>query len=165
MQTNSAVAQELYATAVDWLAPWREEKVLDLFCGVGGFALHLAQAGHEVRGVEINAAAVANATMSANEQGLKATFIASPAEKISALWNEWNPHVVVVNPPRRGLGASLELIQQRQPATLLYSSCSPESLEADLKLLEKSYFASRSKVFDMFPYTHHFESLTLLVRR
>ena len=165
MQTNSAVAQQLYATAVEWLAPWREERVLDLFCGVGGFALHLARAGHQVRGVEINAAAVANATMSANEQGLAATFTDSPAEKISALWNEWKPSVVVVNPPRRGLGASLELIQQMLPSLLLYSSCSPESLETDLKILEKSYFATRSKIFDMFPYTHHFESLTLLVRR
>jgi 23S rRNA (uracil747-C5)-methyltransferase len=165
MQTNSVVAQQLYATAVEWLAPWRGEKVLDLFCGVGGFALHLAQSGHEVHGVEINAAAVTNAEMSARELGLKATFTASPAEKVSALWNEWNPNVVVVNPPRRGLGPSLDLIEHMKPAILLYSSCSPESLATDLKALELSYFATRSKVFDMFPYTHHFESLTLLVRR
>ncbi len=165
MQTNSVVAQHLYATAVEWLTPWRQEKVLDLFCGVGGFALHLAQAGHQVHGVEINAAAVENANMSARTLDLAALFTASAAEKISALWEKWDPQIVVVNPPRRGLGSSLELIQQKRPAVLLYSSCSHESLGADLNALGSSYFASRTKIFDMFPNTHHFESLTLLVRR
>ncbi len=165
MQTNSVVAQHLYATAVEWLTPWQEEKVLDLFCGVGGFALHLALAGHEVHGVEINAAAVENANMSANTLKLKAQFTAAPAEKIRALWSEWNPGVVVVNPPRRGLADTVALIQELKPAVILYSSCSHESLQRDLDALGSSYFASRTKIFDMFPNTHHFESLTLLVRR
>lgn len=165
MQTNSVVAEHLYATAVDWLAPWRQEKVLDLFCGVGGFALHLAKAGHEVHGVEINATAVENATTSARAHKLPALFTASPAENISALWEKLSPGVVVVNPPRRGLGNSLELIQQRRPAVLLYSSCSHETLAVDINALSALYFASRTKIFDMFPNTHHFESLTLLVRR
>jgi len=165
MQTNSVVAEQLYATAVDWLAPWRRSRVLDLFCGVGGFALHLAQAGHEVHGVEINSAAVENARVSARALELATKFTAAPAEKIQALWSEWNPEVVVVNPPRRGLGETRALVEQLKPAALLYSSCSHESLSADINALSASYFASRTKIFDMFPNTHHFESLTLLVRR
>jgi len=165
MQTNSAVAQELYATATAWLAEWKNEKALDLFCGVGGFALHLARAGHPVHGVEINTSAVANAHMSARELKLSTQFTASPAEMISALWREWDPTVVVVNPPRRGLAQTLELILEMKPAVLLYSSCSPDSLATDLDALKASYCATRTKVFDMFPNTHHFESLTLLVRR
>jgi 23S rRNA (uracil747-C5)-methyltransferase len=165
MQTNSAVASALYQAAVAWLTPWKGERVLDLFCGVGGFSLSLAREGFQVHGVEINPAAIINAQAMAQTQKLEATFSAKAAEDVSELWNDWQPRVVVVNPPRRGLAASMALLEHHQPAVLLYSSCSPKSLADDLTQLERYYFAERTKIFDMFPYTHHFESLTLLVRR
>jgi len=165
MQTNSTVASSLYQTATDWLSPWRGARVLDLFCGVGGFALNLARENFHVHGVEINPQAIVNARHMSQVQQLPAEFSAGPAENILALWRQWEPKIVVVNPPRRGLAATLGLIQEMRPEILLYSSCSPTSLAEDIKQLETHYFAQRRKLFDMFPYTNHFESLTMLVRR
>ncbi|MBY0518321.1 MAG: methyltransferase [Bacteriovoracaceae bacterium] len=165
MQTNSSVAESLYQTAVDWLKPWRDEKVLDLFCGVGGFSLHLSKAGHESFGIEINASAIHLAQQMAKKQNLKAQFLASKAEDVKQNWMEWNPKIVIANPPRRGLAGSVDDLCTLLPEVFLYSSCSIESLESDLKRLENHFNAVRTKIFDMFPYTNHFESLTLLVRR
>lgn len=166
MQTNSIVASSLYATAVEWLSEWREQKVLDLFCGVGGFALHLAQAGHRVLGVEVNASAIQQARSQALRQNLDAQFEAMPVAQIGQRWRGFSPEIVVVNPPRRGLGPEgLELMLEHLPAVLLYSSCSHESLNIDLNSLLRHYSTARTKIFDMFPKTNHFESLTLLVRR
>lgn len=165
MQTNSVVASALYATATAWLAPWREERALDLYCGVGGFALHLRAAGMQVMGVERNPSAASVASLAALHNQLKVEFLARDAAGIDQLWTSWSPEVVVVNPPRRGLADALDLIEHKLPKILLYSSCSPTSLAIDLKRLAKHYDAKRAKIFDMFPHTNHFESLALLVRR
>jgi 23S rRNA (uracil747-C5)-methyltransferase len=165
MQTNSSVATQLYLAATEWLSPWKSDRVLDLFCGVGGFSLHLANQGHEVLGIEVNASAIKEAQRMAREQNLSAQFKAAPVADIEHEWISFDPNIVVVNPPRRGLGAGLALIMKQKPEFLLYSSCSHESLATDFSELKMHYDARRTKLFDMFPFTHHFESLTLLVRR
>lgn len=165
MQTNSAVASELYATAVEWLQPWVDKKALDLYCGVGGFALHMASKGMLVKGVERNSSAISTAGLAAIENKLSVEFLARDAEGIEELWTNWKPEIVVVNPPRRGLGETLNLIEDHRPRVVLYSSCSPDSFETDLKRLNNHYDAACSKIFDMFPYTNHFELLTLMVLR
>ena len=165
MQTNSAVATQLYQTATEWLSPWKNNPVLDLFCGAGGFALHLASKGHHVLGIEINASAIKEAQRMAHEQKLSAQFKAAAVARIEHEWTTFVPQVVLVNPPRRGLGEALDLVMRQRPAILLYSSCSHESLAADFSILKTHYDATRTKIFDMFPFTNHFESLTLLVRR
>lgn len=165
MQTNSAVATQLYLAATEWLSPWKSARVLDLFCGVGGFALHLANSGHDVLGIEINSSAIKEAQRMAQEQNLSAKFKAAPVAEIEQEWSSFAPQVVLVNPPRRGLGEALGLIKRLEPEILLYSSCSHESLATDFLLLKEQYDAHRTRIFDMFPFTNHFESLTLLVRR
>lgn len=165
MQTNSAVATHLYHTAADWLSPWKSAPILDLFCGAGGFALHLASKGHTVLGVEINSSAIREAQRMAHEQNLTAQFKAAAVAKIEYEWTTFAPQIVLVNPPRRGLGEALELVMRQRPSILLYSSCSHESLSADFARLKTTYDARRTKIFDMFPFTNHFESLSLMVRR
>lgn len=165
MQTNSAVASALYATSMEWLKPWGNKKALDLYCGAGGFALHMASKGMQVKGVERNPAAISVAGLASVHNKLSVEFFARDAEGIETLWTQWNPEIVVVNPPRRGLGDTLDLIETHLPEVLLYSSCSADSFELDMKRLKTHYDASSSMVFDMFPYTNHFEVLTLLVRR
>lgn len=165
MQTNSNVASALYATATQWLKPWSSLRALDLYCGVGGFALHLASAGMEVKGVERNSSAISTASLAAVHNGYSVEFLARDAEGIESLWNQWAPSVVVVNPPRRGLGDTLSLIEKHLPEVLLYSSCNVDTFEADYNRLKTIYDAKQTQIFDMFPYTNHFESLTLVVRR
>ena len=165
MQTNSVVASALYSTAVQWLKPWWDKKALDLYCGVGGFALHLASIGVQVKGVERNPFATSIASLAALHNNLSVEFLARDAAGVDGLWQSWGPEVVVVNPPRRGLGEALDLIERHLPEVLLYSSCSPESFESDMRRLATHYDATRSQIFDMFPFTNHFETLALLVRR
>lgn len=166
-QTNTAVAAELYRTAVEWTgggpADAAVRTVLDLYCGVGGFALHLSGPGRDVLGVEISAEAVESARRSAAEAGGGARFLASDATR--ALESEVAADLVVVNPPRRGIGADLaQRLERSATGTVLYSSCNPATLGQDLALMP-SLVPVRARVLDMFPHTGHLEVLTLLRRR
>ena len=162
-QTNSQVAAALYQAARDWTAPLAPTRIWDLFCGVGGFALHLAQTGRSVTGIEISAPAIACASRAAAERGVSIDFRALDAAAFADASRE-APDVLLVNPPRRGLGAELcQRIGQLQPTALLYSSCNPLTLAKDLQLLP-NYQAVKAQLFDMFPHTDHAEVLVLLKR-
>ncbi|MDO6525763.1 hypothetical protein Q4519_08705 [Motilimonas sp. 1_MG-2023] len=118
----------------------------------------------KVTGIEISASAIDCATRSASEMGISDfTFQALDSTAFAMAQNQ-PPELLVVNPPRRGLGQQLcGSINQLQPAWLIYSSCNPATLVADLRLLEQ-YQLEKAQLFDMFPHSHHSEVLTLLKR-
>ena len=162
-QTNSAVAARLYQTARDWTADLPIKRVWDLFCGVGGFALHLANEQRAVTGIEISAAAIACASKAATELGVSIDFRALDAAAFAQAAQQ-APDLLVVNPPRRGLGAALcQRIDSLAPRWLLYSSCNPKSLQLDLLQLA-AYQPVQGQLFDMFPHTAHAEAMVLLQR-
>jgi 23S rRNA (uracil747-C5)-methyltransferase len=163
-QTNTAIAAALYGQAVEWLDRVGATDVWDLYCGVGGFALHLARAGRRVVGIETSEAAVAGAEDAARAAGIStATFEVGDATRYAAERDA--PDAVVVNPPRRGLGPDLTAaLEHRGPATIVYSSCNPVTLARDLRELP-SYEVAEVRLFDMFPQTRHAEVMTLLRRR
>ncbi|NYI46272.1 23S rRNA (uracil747-C5)-methyltransferase [Nocardioides aromaticivorans] len=165
-QTNTDVAAALYREAVAWTADLAPRRVLDLYCGVGGFALHLAAPGRQVTGIEISADAIASAERSRDEAGLPGDIRFSvgdaTAPEHAGLLRDAD--LVVVNPPRRGLGSELALrIEDSGVPHLLYSSCNPETLARDLADLA-SYTPVRGRLLDMFPQTPHAEVLVLLQR-
>lgn len=167
-QTNTAVARALYTQATQWVAEARPASLWDLYCGVGGFALHCAPTvgtatGPVVTGVEISEAAIASAVRSAQEAGLDARFIAGDATAFAISASEL-PEMVIVNPPRRGIGAELAgRLESSSVNRVIYSSCNPESLARDLA--EMPGFVVRcARVFDMFPHTGHLEVMVLLER-
>lgn len=169
-QTNTAVAAALYATAKQWADPLPGQKLWDLFCGVGGFGLHLASSTQgqlrDLTGIEIAPKAIASATRSASELGLTAVKFQALDAAAFAKASEDAPDLLLVNPPRRGLGAALcQSVLALQPAWLIYSSCNPETLASDLTLLTQDYQLLKVQLFDMFPHTHHAEVLSLLQRR
>lgn len=166
-QTNTAVARELYAQAARWVAVVDPSSVWDLYCGVGGFALHVAAAGSEadVLGVELTGAAVDSARRSAREAGIAARFVAADATEfaLSAETREL-PELLIVNPPRRGIGERLAgWVEGSGIPHVVYSSCNPESLARDLAAMP-SYAVREARVFDMFPHTSHLEVAVLLAR-
>ncbi len=162
-QTNSDVAAALYQTARNWTAALDVRHVWDLFCGVGGFALHLANKERTVTGIEISAPAIECATRSALELGVAIDFRALDATAF-ALGGSSSPELLVVNPPRRGLGHSLcQQINTLQPQYLLYSSCNPDTMLQDFSRLN-CYRLQKIQLFDMFPHTEHAEVLALLIR-
>ena len=167
-QTNTAGAEALYTTAAAWAADLGEGvEVWDLFCGVGGFALALAGGGRRVLGVEVSAPAIAGARRAAALMGLSAGQVRFEAGDARVLDPGCGaaPDLLVVNPPRRGIGAELAgRIEASGVRRVLYSSCNPQSLARDLGAMP-SLGARRARLFDMFPHTDHAEVLVELVRR
>ncbi|QQO78785.1 methyltransferase domain-containing protein [Actinomyces sp. HMT897] len=210
-QTNTAVAEELYATARQWAAQWASRRradagwadagragtgwmaggragadagragagsergavplhLWDLFCGVGGFALalasHPALHGAQVRGVELSASAIHGAQASARLMGLdprRVWFEAGDARVLDPRSGDV-PDLLVVNPPRRGIGPDLaQRIEASGVRRVLYSSCNPSSLVSDLAAMP-SLRVRRARLFDMFPHTGHAEVLVELGR-
>lgn len=162
-QTNTDVAAALYREAADWIDVLEPETVWDLYCGVGGFAVHASASGRSVLGVESSVEAIASATETALRSGCAADFVAADAEAF-AVAADVVPEVVLVNPPRRGIGERLaSWLDRSSVRTVIYSSCNPESLVRDLAAMP-SFGAVRARLFDMFPHTAHAEVLVRLDR-
>ena len=163
-QTNTFVAEALYEQARAWLDGLGDVRtVWDLYCGVGGFALHLTDPGREVLGVEVSADAIDAATATAAELGMAASFVAGDATAY-ALGAGTAPDLVVVNPPRRGIGPELAgWLEDSDVRHVVYSSCNAESLARDLALMP-SLRPVEARVLDMFPHTTHYEVIVLLSR-
>jgi 23S rRNA (uracil747-C5)-methyltransferase len=166
-QTNTFVAEALYEQARTWVEGLDVRTVWDLYCGVGGFALHLAGPGREVLGVEVSADAIDAATATAAELGVAASFVAGDATAYALGWDAAPdlPDLVVVNPPRRGIGADLAgWLETSGVHHVVYSSCNAESLARDLALMP-SLRPVEARVLDMFPHTTHYEVIVLLSRQ
>ncbi len=188
-QTNTPVARGLYEQARTWVdgligddevpSPSSDIQddlgletplcLWDLYCGVGGFALHCAGPNREVFGVEISEQAIESAQLAARELRSSSPavgpirFIAGDANT-AARQDGGAPDVVVVNPPRRGIGKLAEWIENSSAQHLIYSSCNPVTLAKDLAAMPG--FAPREvRVFDMFPQTTHTETMVLASRK
>ncbi|WP_437611794.1 23S rRNA (uracil(747)-C(5))-methyltransferase RlmC [Erwinia sp. V71] len=163
-QTNPQVAADLYATARDWVSELKVTQMWDLFCGVGGFGLHCATPEMTLTGIEISAEAIACARRSAEQMGLDNVQFAALDSTRFATANGSVPQLVLVNPPRRGIGAELcEYLSKMAPEHILYSSCNASTMATDITRLT-NYQIERVQLFDMFPHTAHYEVLTLLRR-
>ena len=164
-QTNPQVAAALYATARDWVRELAIGSMWDLFCGVGGFGLHGATPQMQLTGIEISAEAIACAQRSAEMLGLEKVSFAALDSTAFATGRDAVPDLVLVNPPRRGIGKALcDYLSRMAPGYILYSSCNPESMAQDIARLA-DYRVTRVQLFDMFPHTAHFEVLSLLTRQ
>ena len=163
-QTSSTIAAALYREAAQWVAGLAPTSVWDLYCGVGGFALHLAAPGRSVTGIETSAEAVSGARTSAREAGRgEVRFEVADATSF-ALAAAGPPDLVVVNPPRRGTGPELAgWLETSGVRHVLYSSCNAVSLARDLAAMP-SLRPRLGRVLDMFPQTSHYEVLVLLER-
>ncbi|TWH25774.1 23S rRNA (uracil747-C5)-methyltransferase [Isoptericola variabilis J7] len=190
-QTNTEVAAALYRQARDWVDEVAPAVLWDLYCGVGGFALHCAAPGRAVRGIEISAEAVASATTTARElatlprsavvgghdaawwreamrdvrfEAADATTVVSESGWAGAHQASDTPEMVVVNPPRRGIGSDLaRWLEASGVCHVLYSSCNATTLAKDLAEMP-SLRPRRARLLDMFPQTSHYEVLVLLER-
>jgi 23S rRNA (uracil747-C5)-methyltransferase len=164
-QTNTEVAAALYRQVRDWVDELAPATVWDLYCGVGGFALHCAAPGRRVLGVETSPEAVASARAGAAEAGLAGVRFEVDDAVAFARRAPAAPGVVVVNPPRRGIGSDLcRWLEASTARHVVYSSCSAESLARDLARMP-SLRPRRARLLDMFPHTWHHEVVTLLERR
>jgi 23S rRNA (uracil747-C5)-methyltransferase len=190
-QTNTDVAAALYRQAREWVDEAAPASLWDLYCGVGGFALHCAAPGRAVTGIEISAEAIASATTTASElaslpvgavvgghdagwwrEAMRdVTFAAGDATAVvprggwaAADQAPDTPEMVIVNPPRRGIGPDLaRWLEASDVGHVLYSSCNATTLAKDLAEMP-SLRPRRARLLDMFPQTSHYEVLVLLER-
>lgn len=168
-QTNTEVARALYTQVATWVDEARPASVWDLYCGVGGFALHCVAEGRAVTGVESSEQAVLSARATAAHMvdcGVpgadRVQFVAADA----TLWAtaHANADVVIVNPPRRGIGTELaQWLESSGVPRVIYSSCNAVSLARDLEAMP-SLVPVRGRLLDMFPHTEHFEAVVALER-
>jgi len=168
-QVNHQQAARVYQMIRDWANLNGNQTALDLYCGVGGISLHLAQDAGQVFGIEVVPEAVRNARANAELNELRnCVFRAGDAtEELHKLASEL-PRLALacLNPPRKGCDKEVLLaLGELQPEQIIYMSCEPSSLARDLKLLtEQGYQIERVQPVDMFPQTAHVETLVQLRR-
>ena len=169
-QTNAGIARRLYAQVAGWVDDAAPASVWDLYCGVGGFALHCLAEGRRVTGVETSEQAVESARVSAAELSSAGVPGAADAAFVAADATAWAraqgapPDVVVVNPPRRGIGLELATwLEESGVGTVVYSSCNAVTLARDLEAMP-SLRPVRGRLLDMFPHTAHYEAVVVLER-
>ncbi|WP_251976447.1 TRAM domain-containing protein [Salinicola avicenniae] len=169
LQVNAEVNQQLIDTVRAWLAPTGDERLLDLFAGIGNFSLALALAVdvHSVTAVEGSNAMVERLADNARRNGLEVTALQVDLARVGAslatLLAEHDS--VLLDPPREGAEALCRQLASGGAGRVLYVSCDPASLARDaVHLLEGGFSLTRLAVADMFPHTAHLESLALFER-
>ncbi len=169
IQVNGPLNLQMIDRAVQLLALKPEDRVLDLFCGLGNFSLPLARRAGQVVGVEGEASLVARARENASRNGLGNAqfFTANLTDESmgSALW-AGKFDKVLLDPPRAGAKEVLPVVAKSGADTVLYISCHPGSLARDAGILvhEHGYKLRAAGVMDMFPHTAHVESAALFVK-
>lgn len=164
-QGNRFLAEALAAAVVEATPPGGS--VLDLYAGVGLFALPLARRAEEVRGLEINPTAVEDAQANVEANGLGQVRIHAGDVREVTRWPGRPDERIVLDPPRTGVEPDvLRAVAGRRPASLVYVSCDPPTLGRDLKLLASLGYAPRAlTAFDLFPDTFHLETVVALAPR
>ena len=166
-QVNPIQAEKLYQIGVKSANISKEDIVFDLYSGIGTISLFMAKYAKKVYGIEIVEEAVKMAKENAiNNKVENIEFIAGDVEKVlQKLIQEKNiiPDVIMVDPPRKGLDKNtIENILKTKPKKVIYISCNPATLVRDLHMLEEKYEITSITPVDMFPFTHHVESITVL---
>lgn len=168
VQVNEAVNEAMIVQALDWLDVEPGARVLDLFCGLGNFALPLARQRAEVVAVEGVEGMVRRATANARNNGLEnAHFFHADLSKPLAgqNWAQGDFAAVLLDPPRDGALEVVRGISGLGVRRLLYVSCNPTTLARDAaELARQGYRMRRAGILDMFPQTAHVEAMALFER-
>lgn len=168
IQVNDGVNQKMVGTALAWLDIQPQDRVLDLFCGMGNFTLPLAKAAASVVGVEGVPALVAKGRENAALNGLqKVTFFHENLEEdvTRQAWAKHGFDKILLDPARAGAPGVMAHIIKLAPRRVVYVSCNPATLARDSEaLLQAGYRIQRLAMLDMFPHTGHLESIVLFER-
>ncbi|MDX1668376.1 MAG: 23S rRNA (uracil(1939)-C(5))-methyltransferase RlmD [Limnobacter sp.] len=174
-QVNHRINDAMVHRAVQLLDLQPDDRVLDLFCGLGNFSLPLATRGAFVKGFEGSSDLVARASENAQLNGLadKTEFHERNLFELDvAEWESWGEHEkVLIDPPRDGAAAVVQAIakasSQYQPERIVYVSCNPATLARDVNILCSvgEYRLVKAGVINMFPHTGHVESIALFQKK
>jgi len=170
IQVNASLNVKMIALALELLEAGPDERVLDLFCGLGNFTLPLARTVRDVVGVEGDAGLVARARENAERNGLaNAQFHAADLtqDQRNAPWMRQGFDKLLLDPPRSGAIEVLQQLPLKQFKRIVYVSCHPGSLARDAGYLvnEQGFTLVSAGAMDMFPHTAHVESIAVFEKR
>lgn len=169
IQVNDAVNQKMVTQAIEWLDVGPDDRVLDLFCGMGNFTLPLARRAQSVVGVEGVPTLVAKAQRNALDNDLKnVTFFHENLEEdvTRQPWAAQGFDKILLDPARAGAAGVMQHLVKLMPRRVVYVSCNPATLARDSDvLLRAGYYIQQLAMLDMFPHTGHLESMVLFVRQ
>ncbi|MDN3649637.1 tRNA (uridine(54)-C5)-methyltransferase TrmA [Reinekea marina] len=178
-QPNAGVCQHMVSWAVQHSQGNSDKDLMEMYCGNGNFSIPMAQNFRKALGTEISRTSVNSAQENIelnNIENLKIARMAS--EDLSNCWikgqqsrrfnefdiDSYDFDTVLVDPPRAGLDeTTIELLKRFR--RIVYVSCNPESMVANIESLKDSYNMTASALFDQFPYTHHMEAGVVLERK
>jgi 23S rRNA (uracil1939-C5)-methyltransferase len=168
-QVNPAMNRVLVRRALNLLDPQPGERIADLFCGLGNFALPIARRGAQVVGFEGSAAVVrrANENAQRNRLARNTQFVETNLFEIDEAWMQAQGYFdkMLIDPPREGAIAAVTALgkEQAAPRRIVYVSCNPATLARDAAILVRSngYVLKAAGVVNMFPHTAHVESIAL----
>ncbi len=174
LQVNDEMAAKLYGRVLD--LPFETHGFgIDAYCGVGVLTRALGHHFERVVGIELDLQSIKLArTTSRRLKDCRVEWIAEAAEAVFGRWGKQSPRelghkpdLVVLDPPRKGCQQEvLRALLSLKPNDVVYISCHPAALARDLKTLCKDVFRVASvEPFDLFPQTHHVETLVHLKRR
>lgn len=166
-QINPIQTEKLYHLAIEKANLEKKDIVLDLYCGIGTIGIFASPHVKQVYGIEVVEQAIGDAKENAKINKIQnIQFYCGDVEKMleKVIQKEkMAPNVVFVDPPRKGLDeVTIRNIRKRKPERLIYISCNPATLMRDLKQLEEEYDIRELQPVDMFPFTSHIETVTLL---
>lgn len=162
-QVNSEGTVKLYNKILEYADLKGNENVLDLYCGIGTIGIYLSQYCRRILGVEINEEAVKDANI--NKEINRISNIMFKTGSVDKIITDlcFNPDIVIVDPPRSGLdNITIQKLKEFASSKIIYVSCDPVTLARDLNNLSDKYIIKEITPVDMFPNTHHVESICLL---
>lgn len=166
-QVNAEVNRSMVSRALALLEPGPQDRVLDLFCGLGNFTLPLARHAAEVLGVEGASSMVERASENAERNGIdNARFLAADLTRPPDAhpWLQAGFDKVLLDPPRSGALEVLPAVVAARPSRVVYVSCNPATLARDAGYLaEHGYLLQAAGAMDMFPHTAHVEAMALFL--
>ncbi|AKP73422.1 23S rRNA (uracil(1939)-C(5))-methyltransferase RlmD [Piscirickettsia salmonis] len=164
-QVNAEINRQMVPLAVNLLAPGEDDKILDLFCGLGNFTLPIATRAKEVVGVEGSERMVERGYENAKHNNLNnVRFYAADLSQSEhkATWYDEQYDLILLDPARSGADVLLNHIERFGARRIVYVSCNPATLSRDAGILaQKGYQLKKAGVMDMFPHTAHVESIAL----
>ena len=167
-QVNPVQAEVLYNTAIEMAEFDKDDILFDLYCGIGTIGIFASKYVKKVYGIEIVNQAIEDAKENAKMNNVvNIEFYAGDVEKVFSNLMEKKqiyPDSIIVDPPRKGLDTTtIKNILTVEPKKIVYISCNPATMVRDIKLLEEKYEVVKDiQPVDMFPYTSHVETISIL---
>lgn len=166
-QTNTEQAEQLYSIAKSFAGLNGNEIVYDLYCGTGSIGIFLSDQAKKIIGVEVIEEAIEDAKKNAAINNIQhAHFFAGDVIKVCTdlfFAEHGKPDVIITDPPRAGMHEKLILkLLAMQAPKIVYVSCNSATQARDIALLSEKYSLEKLQAVDMFPHTHHIESVALL---